>query len=91
MKQKTIIVSHLKKYYGQKVVTDDISVTFNSGQIVAIVGHNGAGKSTFLNQINGKRDNDEQSNPIGILKSVSCPQPDKLLSENNKTGRHQCQ
>ena len=59
MKQKTIIVSHLKKSYGQKVVTDDISVTFNSGQIVAIVGHNGAGKSTFLNQINGTVASDE--------------------------------
>jgi len=53
MKQETIVVRHLKKSYGQKNVTDDISITFYSSQIVAIVGHNGAGKSTFLNQING--------------------------------------
>lgn len=51
MKQETIVVRHLKKSYGQKNVTDDISITFYSGQIIAIVGHNGAGKSTFLNQI----------------------------------------
>lgn len=53
MKKETIVVRHLKKSYGQKNVTDDISITFYSSQIVAIVGHNGAGKSTFLNQING--------------------------------------
>ncbi|AOQ20028.1 ABC transporter ATP-binding protein [Streptococcus agalactiae] len=59
MKQETIVVSHLKKSYGQKIVTNDISITFYSGQIVAIIGHNGAGKSTFLNQINGTVASDE--------------------------------
>lgn len=59
MKQETIVVRHLKKSYGQKNVTDDISITFYSSQIVAIVGHNGAGKSTFLNQINGTVASDE--------------------------------
>ena len=49
MIKETIIVNHLKKAYGSKIITDDICVTFYSGQIVAVIGHNGAGKSTFLN------------------------------------------
>ena len=53
MKKETIIVKNLKKAYGTKTVTDDVSVTFYSGEIVSLVGHNGAGKTTFLNQLNG--------------------------------------
>ena len=53
MKKETIIVKNLKKAYGTKAVTDDVSVTFYSGEIVSLVGHNGAGKTTFLNQLNG--------------------------------------
>lgn len=53
MKKETIIVKNLKKAYGTKTVIDDVSVTFYSGEIVSLVGHNGAGKTTFLNQLNG--------------------------------------
>ena len=53
MKKETIIVKNLKKAYGTKIDTDDVSVTFYSGEIVSLVGHNGAGKTTFLNQLNG--------------------------------------
>lgn len=53
MKKETIIVKNLKKAYGTKIVTDDVSVTFYSGEIVSLVGHNGVGKTTFLNQLNG--------------------------------------
>ena len=35
MKKETIIVKNLKKAYGTKTVTDDISVTFYSGEIVS--------------------------------------------------------
>lgn len=51
MKKETIIVKNLKKAYGTKTVTDDVSVTFYSGEIVSLVGHNGVGKTTFLNQL----------------------------------------
>ena len=53
MKKETIVVKNLKKSYSSKIVTDNISVTFYSGQIVTLIGHNGAGKTTFLNQLNG--------------------------------------
>ena len=32
MKKETIIVKNLKKAYGTKTVTDDVSVTFYSGE-----------------------------------------------------------
>lgn len=53
MKQETIVIKNLQKSYGDNIVTDNLSVTFYSGEIVAVVGHNGAGKTTFLNQLNG--------------------------------------
>lgn len=37
----------------RKVVLDDVSVTFNPGDLVALVGNNGAGKSSFLKLITG--------------------------------------
>lgn len=53
MKQKIITIKNLHKSYGSKKVTDNVSVSFYTGEIVALVGHNGAGKTTFLNQLNG--------------------------------------
>lgn len=53
MRENIITVCNLRKSYGKKIVTNNISVTMESGQIVAVVGHNGAGKTTFLNQLNG--------------------------------------
>ncbi|WP_410771028.1 ABC transporter ATP-binding protein [Fontibacillus sp. BL9] len=37
----------------RKVVLDDVSVTFNPGDLVALVGNNGAGKSSFLKLVTG--------------------------------------
>lgn len=37
----------------RKIVLDDVSVTFNPGDLVALVGNNGAGKSSFLKLITG--------------------------------------
>ena len=39
--------------YGSKPVASDISFALSQGEIVAIMGHNGAGKSTFVNSLLG--------------------------------------
>lgn len=39
---------HIKKTFGKLLVLDDISLEINQGGIVAILGPNGSGKTTFL-------------------------------------------
>ncbi|QWT17325.1 ABC transporter ATP-binding protein [Collinsella sp. zg1085] len=39
---------HLTKHFGDKVAVDKISITVGVGEIVAILGKNGAGKTTFI-------------------------------------------
>ena len=46
-------VSNLKVNYGQVAAVKDISISVKQGQIVSIIGSNGAGKSSTLNAISG--------------------------------------
>ncbi|MGG7073168.1 methionine ABC transporter ATP-binding protein [Campylobacter sp. 9BO] len=48
-----IEIKNLKKYYGDTLTIDDVSLDIKSGEIFALVGHSGAGKSTILRCING--------------------------------------
>src|ERR1700735_3277125 len=44
-------VKHLTKHYGDKRVLDDISFTIERGDRIALVGANGAGKSTMIRML----------------------------------------
>ena len=44
-------VSGLKSYYGDSYIVQDISFTVNEGEIVALLGRNGAGKTSTLRTI----------------------------------------
>ena len=46
-------VKNLKVGYGKIVAVKDISITVNQGEIVTLIGSNGAGKSTTLRTISG--------------------------------------
>src|ERR1700733_14019352 len=46
-------VKHLTKHYGDKRVLDDISFTIERGDRIALVGANGAGKSTMIRMLSG--------------------------------------
>ena len=41
-------IRHFTKRYGKKLAVDDLSLTIQSGEICAFIGHNGAGKTTTL-------------------------------------------
>lgn len=46
---ETVIVKKLNKSYGQKPVIKDLSFSVFQGEIVGLLGANGAGKSTTIN------------------------------------------
>lgn len=54
-------VKNLRKRYGQNLVLDGISLTFESGNIYGLFGRNGAGKSTMFRCINDLIPYDEGS------------------------------
>jgi len=45
--------THLHKRFGDQVVLEDVSLTFEQGQLSGIMGPNGAGKSTCFNVLTG--------------------------------------
>ncbi|MDL0088668.1 methionine ABC transporter ATP-binding protein [Campylobacter gastrosuis] len=48
-----IQINNLKKFYGDTLTINDVSFGIKQGEIFALVGHSGAGKSTILRCING--------------------------------------
>ena len=46
--------THLHKRFGDQVVLEDISLTFEEGQVSGIMGPNGAGKTTCFNVLTGR-------------------------------------
>ncbi|MCI8564823.1 MAG: ATP-binding cassette domain-containing protein [Lachnospiraceae bacterium] len=48
-----IEVSHLSKHYGNKVALEDVSFSVPKGQVLGLLGLNGAGKSTTMNILTG--------------------------------------
>ncbi|MGL4403291.1 MAG: ABC transporter ATP-binding protein [Fusobacteriaceae bacterium] len=51
-----IILENIKKFYGEKIILDIPSLTFQKGKIYSITGYNGEGKSTLLKIIYGIED-----------------------------------
>jgi len=55
MTEKILEVRKLSFAYEEKEVLSDVSVSFHTGEKVAVMGANGAGKSTFFLNLNGVR------------------------------------
>jgi len=48
-----ITTSNIRKTYGNIVAINDVSISVEEGEILALVGDNGAGKSTFIKMLSG--------------------------------------
>jgi ABC-type sugar transport system ATPase subunit len=51
--EPVLSVRHLVKRFGAVTAIDDVSLDVRSGEVLGIVGDNGAGKSTFLSLLSG--------------------------------------
>ena len=50
---KIVELQHVSKYYGNKHVLKDVSLSIKQGSITALLGPNGSGKTTLVKLING--------------------------------------
>ncbi len=48
-----LTADHLTRRYGDVVAVDDVSFTVSKGEIVGLLGHNGAGKTTIMKLLTG--------------------------------------
>ena len=47
-----IKISNLSKSFQKNLIVDDVSIQIEKGEVLALIGSSGAGKSTFLRSIN---------------------------------------
>ena len=62
---KILELHHMRKAYGETKILNDFSYHFKRKERVGIVGQNGAGKTTFLNLIQGKESLDKGKVVVG--------------------------
>jgi ATP-binding cassette subfamily F protein 3 len=85
-------VNNLSKSFSGRVILDRINYIFPSNKIVALVGVNGAGKTTFLNIISGIEDADSgdvlksKGMVFGYLPQAPNPNPEPNILEECMAG-----
>src|ERR1035437_5915453 len=77
-----IKVQDIQKSYGSKNVLSNVSFSLGRGQKVALVGHNGTGKTTLLKILAGLEDQDAGSINIASHACIGYLPQDTSLSEN---------
>jgi ATPase subunit of ABC transporter with duplicated ATPase domains len=62
---QVVVVEHLRKAYGSRVLYEDFSLTVRRGERWAVMGRNGAGKTTLLKMIAGATQPDSGTVRLG--------------------------
>ena len=62
---KVVELKKVYKSYGEKIILKGFDYTFKKGERIGVIGQNGAGKSTFLNLLQGKEQADSGKINIG--------------------------
>ena len=76
--------NHISKSYGVDTILDDCSFFVNDGEKAAIVGNNGAGKSTIMKIIMGELSADNGTITLGKNKTIGyLAQYQDLASHNS--------
>jgi ABC-2 type transport system ATP-binding protein len=92
-----INIDHLKRSYDDFIAVDDVSFSIEKGEIVGLLGHNGAGKTTIMKMISGylepdngcieidfkdmKKDRQEIQRYIGYLPEVLPIYPEMTVAD----------
>lgn len=82
MSQALITVENLSKSYSDKLLFQNVNFSISQGQKIALVAHNGVGKSTLLNIITGIDIQDEGKIVKKDTLKIAYLQQQSLLDEN---------
>ncbi|MDH5353613.1 MAG: ABC transporter ATP-binding protein [Gammaproteobacteria bacterium] len=66
-------VSQLTRCYGQFKAVDDVSFSIDKGEIIGLLGHNGAGKTTIMKMLSGFLEPDHGSINVDGLDLIADP------------------
>ncbi len=95
---EVVVVEHLSKGYGDRLLIDDLTFSLPRGGIVGVIGPNGAGKTTLFRMITGQETADAGSLKVGstvqiayVDQSRDALDPDVTVYEEISGGEDQLQ